>query len=184
MQQHAKVLMICMIAAGLFITAGCDYADEPIVFDTMPARPIQTYVPPQTAVQPTDAAVGQRYSNSDSGTPDAVQSAVMWSDKYEELVEKYKGITEDNMTLTKENNDLKKQLFTLDADLKKTRTELDDANAFLQEMHQELTQWKGDVLGFRDEIRLAQGAQLQALTQVLKLLGAETTQPMAMQTAK
>ncbi|MBE0534102.1 MAG: hypothetical protein IH624_00430 [Phycisphaerae bacterium] len=184
MQQHAKVLMICLIAAGVFVPAGCDYTDEPIVFDTMPARPIQTTVPPQAAVQPTDAAVGKRFSNSDSGTPDAVQSAVMWSDKYDEMARKYKALTEENMTLTKENNDLKKQIFTLDADLKRTRTELDDANAFLQEMHQELKQWKGDVLGFRDEIRLAQGAQLQALTQVLKLLGAETTQPMAMQTAK
>ena len=182
MQRYTQRAMTCLIAAAALALAGCDYVDEPIVLDTMPMRPVQTYAPPQTAVQPTDAAVAKRFTETDDGTPDAVQSAMMWSGKYDELAEKYKTLTEENMTLTKENSDLKKQMLVFEADLKRTRQELDDANAFLQEMHGELTRWKGDVLGFRDEIRLAQGAQLQALTKVLKLLGAETAEPVAMQT--
>ena len=41
------------------------------------------------------------------------------------------------------------------------------------EMHVELNQWKADVLGFRDEMRKAEAAQLQALGKILRILGAE-----------
>ena len=51
--------------------------------------------------------------------------------------------------------------------------ELDEANAFLQQMHLELSEWKTDVLGFRDEIRKSQKAQLEALGKILSVLGAE-----------
>jgi len=182
MRRYAKTAVTCLVTAAICIPAGCDFVDEPIVLDTMPMPPVQTYTPPPASVRPTDAAVAKRFTETDNGAPDAVQSAMMWSDKYDELAEKYKALTEENMALTKENSDLKKQLLVFEADLKRTRQELDDANAFLQEMHGELTQWKGDVLGFRDEIRLAQGAQLQALTKILTLLGAETAQPVALQT--
>ena len=37
----------------------------------------------------------------------------------------------------------------------------------------ELTNWKTNVLGFREEIRSAEQAQLDALHRVLKLLGGE-----------
>ncbi len=181
MKQLARSLIILLIVPATLLPGGCDYVDEPIVLDTMPMRPVQTYTPPQAAPEPTDPAVAKRFTDTRSDTQDAVQSAVMWSDKYDELAARYKSLTEENMTLTKENNELKKQLMLIENDLKRTRQELDDANAFLQDMHAELTQWKGDVLGFRDEIRLAQGAQLQALTKILRLLGAETGEPIAMQ---
>ncbi|HPD48110.1 MAG TPA: hypothetical protein P5279_02965 [Anaerohalosphaeraceae bacterium] len=182
MQRYAQTAITCLIAAALLIIAGCNYVDEPIVLDTIPARPAQTYTAPPAVVQPTDAAVAKRFTETKDDAPDAVESAVMWSEKYKELAEKYKTLTEENMALVKENSDLKKNLLVLEADLKRTRQELDDANAFLHEMHAELTQWKGDVLGFRDEIRTAQSAQLQALAKILKLLGAETTEPIAMTT--
>ncbi len=46
-----------------------------------------------------------------------------------------------------------------------------------EHMQVELVKWKSDVLGFRDEMRKAQSVQLQALTRIMKILGAEMTGP-------
>lgn len=46
-------------------------------------------------------------------------------------------------------------------------------------MQKELTNWKSDVLGFRDEMRKAQKAQIDALTHIVTLLGGETAPPSA-----
>lgn len=179
---HCRTAAI-LVSAALIMSAGCDYAEEPILLGNMPAQPIEAYSPQQTIVQPTDPSVARRFTGESSGTPDAVQSAVMWSDKYEELVGKYKALTEENMSLTKEKYELQKKLLLMDDELKRTRQEVEEANLFMQEMYAELTQWKGDVLGFRDEIRLSQGAQLQALTKILRLLGAEVAESAAARTA-
>ena len=40
-------------------------------------------------------------------------------------------------------------------------------------MRIELNNWKIDILGFRDEIRDAETAQLEALLKILKVLGGE-----------
>lgn len=39
----------------------------------------------------------------------------------------------------------------------------------------ELNGWKSNILGFRDEMRNADKAQLQALMRILEALGGETT---------
>ena len=43
-------------------------------------------------------------------------------------------------------------------------------------MNLQLNKWKGDVLGFRDEMRKAQATQLGALKQIMQILGAELTE--------
>jgi chromosome segregation ATPase len=82
-----------------------------------------------------------------------------------------------NNSITKENSELKHQLSQLQLEMEQTKKELHSANAFLQEMQQELNHWKNDVLGFRDEMRRAESTQLEALSRILKLLGAEMTEP-------
>lgn len=47
----------------------------------------------------------------------------------------------------------------------------------LIELRGELTKWKSNVLGFRQEIQTAQQAQLEALQKVLRLLGGEVPEP-------
>jgi len=64
-------------------------------------------------------------------------------------------------------------------ELKQARKELDEANAMLREMQTELAKWKADVLGYRDEMRTAQTAQIDALRRILRLLGAEEIPPAA-----
>ena len=84
---------------------------------------------------------------------------------------------ERNSALVEENVATKHQLSQLQVEYEQTKKELDEANTFLQEMHLELTRWKSDVLGFRNEIRKAQTTQLNALSRILRILGAEMVDP-------
>ena len=86
-------------------------------------------------------------------------------------------LRQDNSALKLENADLNRQISELNTELDTARTELTEANEFLQQMHAELGKWKADVLGYRDEMRRAQVAELEALKKILKILGAELTEP-------
>jgi chromosome segregation ATPase len=97
------------------------------------------------------------------------------SEKYAELCEEAVALREKNQNLIDENSQLKERISVLEADLKKTQKELTEANDLLIEMRIELNNWKMDVIGFRDEIRQAESAQLEALLKILKILGGEVT---------
>ena len=128
---------------------------------------------PPMVIQQSPSSLQNRFDENPAGPRDAVQDAVMWSEKYRQLSESADQLREKNTLLMEENSLLKQQLETVRAQLDQTRKELDDANQFLQKMHVELTQWKSDVLGFRDEIRRSEAAQMAALARILKVLGAE-----------
>lgn len=123
-----------------------------------------------------EQAIERRFVQPDS-TNSAVETALMWSQKYDELSQKTEQLREQKNLLEKENADLKMRISRLQVELDHAQRELADANAFLEELQLELTQWKKDVLGFREEIRTAQTAQLKALTKILRVLGAEVTEP-------
>jgi lysyl-tRNA synthetase class I len=112
---------------------------------------------------------------SDNNT-NAVESALMWSNRYEELSVKTEKLRDENSELKLSNTNQKHAMNQLQADLDKTKAELDDANEFLQEMDLQLNKWKSDVLGFREEMRGAQETQLKALIKIMKILGAETSE--------
>jgi hypothetical protein len=107
----------------------------------------------------------------------AVDSALAWSEKYTQAVERLLKTQQENRALLEENRQLAAQAAKLQAELDQLRKELTDANAMLMEMRQALENWKRDVLGFRGEIRAAQGAQMDALSKVLRLLGGEVQAP-------
>lgn len=141
----------------------------------------------QSAVGPGDGRIGTG-PGCRSGRSDAQEAfrgwnhgrrhrhALAWSQKYEELLKQQQKQTEKSQALVTENSDLKQTIDKLQQDLAKTKKELEEANVFLQDMHRELTQWKSDVLGYREEMRQAQSAQMEALIRILKVLGAETTE--------
>ena len=157
-------------AIAALAPAGCMMVDEPISFGPGPA-PVAIAAPVQQA--PVGAGIEHRFTESQPATMGAVQSALMWSEKHDQLSVETEKLREKNRAMFLENSDLKQQSADLQSQLKQTRDELSEANAFLQEMHLELTKWKGDVLGFRDEMRTSQMTQLKALSRILKLLGAE-----------
>ena len=71
------------------------------------------------------------------------------------------------------NRQLNEQVVSVDAQLKQTQKELAEANSLLIEMRIELNNWKADILGFRNEMRNAETAQLETLLRILKVLGGQ-----------
>lgn len=130
----------------------------------------------------TDPATGQRadYLNAasvksvdegDSST--AVQSALVWSEKYSKAIEKLVKLQQENRDLDAKIRHQSETNIKLQQDLTQCQKELADANSMLIDMQADLDQWKKNVLGFRQEMRDAQQAQIIALRRVLKLLGGE-----------
>lgn len=162
-----KAMILVILLAAM---AGCRVVEERIIYDQSAAPP-QAAVP-APAAQPNTEIIERRFVNPDAQS-DAVQSAVTWAKKYEQAVEQNTELREKNNLLVLQNSQLARRIDDTNAELERTRKELNEANAFLQEMHVELNKWKADVLGFREEMRLAQKVQLEALGRILQVLGAE-----------
>ena len=164
--RFAVLTVITMVL--MFVVCGCQIIDEPVGY----AQPVGEIIP-----------VDNRFVDNTQSSSGSTENAVEWSEKYEKLLAKTEDLTESNNTLSTENTQLKQQVASLISELDKTKTELAEANGFIQEMHVELGNWKSDVLGFRDEMRSAQAAELVALKKILRLLGAEMTAPKETATA-
>ena len=164
----------------LLLAGGCSGVGwNPIVKETVSVSP-----QPPMVVRQDAADLQNRFADNPAEKRDAVQDAVMWSEKYRQLSETTESLWEKNAFLAESNTHLKQQVDTLQAQLDQARKELDEANSFLQKMHLELNQWKTDVLGFREEMRRSQTAQMTALAKILRILGAEPVEPSAAQPAK
>ncbi len=161
-----KNVIITIFVSLIMLQLGCTIVDRPI--------PPQSYQP--AAVAPMAETMESRFSDTEKTDISAVESALMWSDRYEELSAKNEKLRDDNSKLTISNTNLKHDIQKLQTQLDQTKAELKDASEFLQEMNLQLSKWKGDVLGFRDEMRNAQATQLEALKQIMKILGAELTE--------
>ncbi len=112
-------------------------------------------------------------SSAEIHSPTAVESAIALSDKYAKLSEEASALRQQNQALDAENRNLTDDLQSCRSELKQAQKELAEVNDLLVQMRLELNNWKGDVLGFRDEMREAEKAQLEALLKILKLLGGE-----------
>jgi chromosome segregation ATPase len=163
--RNVLLIVLILILSTLF---GCDIMEKPIEI-TLPQRSRPASVSPQST--------GNRFTEPESTATGAIENALMWSKKYDEVSVRAEKLTEKNTRFIEENTNLKHQLSLIEVELAQTKKELDEANTFLQEMHLELTRWKSDVIGFRDEIRKSQSAQIKALTHILKILGAEMAEP-------
>jgi len=130
---------------------------------------------PQSIDQQQNSPVAKRFQEPAPPGQTAVESAIELSQKYATLSEEAAVLRRQNQDLITENRQLKEQTTFLDATLKQTQKELTQANDLLIEMHIELNNWKTSVLGFRDEMRESEIAQLEALLKILKILGAEAT---------
>ncbi len=161
----AKIFIIAsMTIIALLPFAGCE---EPVSTSGPQAPP--GYIAEASSVQ--------------THNPTAVESAIALSDKYAKLSEESSALRQRNQTLETENKQMTDDLQNCRSKLEQTQKELAEVNDLLVQMRLELNNWKSDVLGFRDEMRDAQKAQLEALTKILKLLGGEikteTPQPPA-----
>ena len=120
----------------------------------------------------------KKYIDSGTNSETIVESAIELSEKYSKLLEEATNLKIQNKQLSQQNDQYKQKTEKLQAELDKTRQELQQANDLLIEMKLELNNWKADILGFRDEMKQAQQAQIEALYKILTILGAQPqTQP-------
>ncbi len=180
-----KVIATAILVAALAPLAGCFEQDASI--RTTSRQPVDNTVlagdatRPGISVQPQATYLGQATlaDKSTQANPSGVDIALEWSAKYAQISEQLLKVQRENRELSDKNRSLEGEMNNLRRDLQGAQKELNDANAMLIEMRGQLEDWKKNVLGFRQEIRDAQRAQLEATAKVLKLLGGEMTTPKA-----
>ena len=169
---RTKTTIIALIAtsAVLLPFAGCYRSEDR-------GRGWQLDTPPSQS-----NSTAARFSSAGTQEPTAVESAIALSDKYAKLSEEASALRQQKQNLDTENQRLKDELQSCRSRLEQTQKDLTEANDLLVEMRVELNNWKNDVLGYRDEMRDAEKAQLEALLKLLKLMGGEVNQPGNIQT--
>ncbi|PKL50658.1 MAG: hypothetical protein CVV39_00980 [Planctomycetes bacterium HGW-Planctomycetes-1] len=154
--------LILFTAAFLFVLAGCQAQQKSAKTDLKSDSDSQQ-----------DTAVSKRFQGADSGSQTAVDAAIKLAQEYAELSERMTQLQKKNQELVLENARLKDHIAVLEPKLQQATKELDESNDLLIQMRIELNNWKTDILGFRDEIRQADKAQLQTLLKILEVLGGE-----------
>lgn len=165
MQVRKKIILFLLPSVLIFLPSGCQ----------LPQKSVGVILLPDSAEgqgQPSDS-VAKRFQESTTQGPTMVESAMDLSKKYARLSEEVATLRQKNHNFIAENRRLKDQLTTVEVQFQQTQKELTEANDLLIEMRIELNNWKANILGFRDEIRDAEKAQLEALLKVLKILGGE-----------
>ncbi len=108
-----------------------------------------------------------------SPSESAVDTALQWAQKYADVSERLSVTQRENRDLRKQNQELTGQVASLKDRLSRSENELAEANKMLMELQKELGQWKRNVLGYRNEMRQASQAEMEALIKILTLLGGE-----------
>ncbi len=160
-----KFVPILLPSLLLVLLSGCQMFRNPFVS--------REQEPPQT---PRGAPDPRKFQEPNSQVRSSTASAVDLSEKYALLSDELAALKATNQVLLSENANLKENLASCNAQLQQTQKELTQANDLLIEMRLELNNWKTDVLGYRDEMRQAQKAQLESLIKILQLLGGEVAE--------
>ena len=173
MQTNKKTILILISLMPIFLLSNCVSVQEPLKVAVRSDSTVRLSSPKSEKQQ--GASVAKRFQESASRihNPSVVESAMELSKKYVILSEEAAVLQQKNRDLTTRNLQLKDQAVALEAQLRQTQKELTEANDLLITMRIELNNWKVDILGFRDEIRNAETAQLEALLKILKVLGGE-----------
>ncbi len=169
-----NLTLVVAIAAVAVAAGGCgEFARRGI--ETVQPEP----VPPSQADHLANTAVNYN-DGGGAGAESTVDRALMWSEKYGEAVDRLSKLQQAYRDLEQENRAVQATIAQAKTELAQSEKELTDANSLLVEMRTELDRWKRSVLGYREEMRQAQQAQLEALGKVIMLLGgAEVIAPTA-----
>jgi chromosome segregation ATPase len=163
--QTRQINCLTVIPLLLFALSGC----------AAPQKQVDAASSPESIIWAQDSSVARRFKESPPQNRTAVESALELSEKYATLSEHTAELRRENKSLLAENSKLKEHVSALDTELQQTQKELTEANDLLIKMRVELNNWKTNVLGFRDEMRQAEEAELEALLKILKVLGGEVT---------
>ena len=170
MKTTPKIILSLILLLLVSLPFGCTVTKEP---GKLSIQPMSTQQPEPNVKQVSSEAVGNRFREPDMQGPTPVESAMELSKKYARLSEEVSFMQQQNKDLIAKNRLLLDQNTALKTQLQQTQKELTEANELMVEMRVELNNWQNNILGFRDEIRDAESAQLQALLRILKILGGD-----------
>jgi septal ring factor EnvC (AmiA/AmiB activator) len=170
MRTNKKIVLLLISPLLMLLQSGCQ----------IPEKPVEVIIPPRPANSQQGDFVARKFQEPVSHGPTAVESAIELSEKYAKLSKDAAVLWQKNQDLVTRNRQLRERVTSLDSQLKQTQKELAEANDFLIEMRIELNNWKTNVLGYRDEMRDAEKAQLEALLEILKILGGEVKEESAL----
>lgn len=170
MQTNQKIMISLTSLLLIVLSPGCTVTKEP---GKLSVEPISLQQPQQNARQLPSGSVAKRFQESTKQGPTVVESAIELSEKYAKLSEEAAALRQEKQNLSAKNQQLKDQVGALGAQLQQAQKELTEANDFMIEMRIELNNWKADILGFREEMRDADTAQLETLLRILTILGGE-----------
>ena len=174
MQTNQKIMISLTSSLLIACLSGCTVTKEP---GKLSVEPISLQQPQQNARQSesgkSSCRIAKRFQESTTQGPTVVESAIELSEKYAKLSEEAAALRQEKQGLTAKNQQLKDQVGALEAQLQQAQKELSEANDLMIEMRLELNNWKTDILGFREEMRNADTAQLETLLRILKILGGE-----------
>lgn len=162
MKANKKISFFLILSVLMLVFAGCPVFQEPVEI-----------IVKANSDQPYSNTMSRRFQGTAPKGQTIVDSAVELSSKNTELFEQMVIQRQENQELIAENRRFRDRIAILEPELKQAKKELDEANDLLIEMRIELNNWKADILGFRDEIRNADKAQLKALLRILEVLGGE-----------
>jgi len=166
-----KILLLISLLTPIFLLSNCVSVQEPLDVAILSDSTARLSSPKSEKQQ--SESVAKRFQESAPQKPTVVESAMELSKEHAKLSEEAAVLRQKNRDLIARNQQLKDQVVSLEAQLQQTQRELSEANDLLITMRIELNNWKTDILGFRDEIRDAETAQLEALLKILKVLGGE-----------
>jgi len=129
--------------------------------------------------EPPSSFVARRFEDTTATGVTKVESTIELTEKYAKLTEEVVSLRQEKLQLAAENQQLKKDMTGVNLQLNQAQKELADANILLREMVIELNNWKSNVMGFRDEMRDADKAQIEALLKILQALGGDVTEQVA-----
>jgi len=162
MQANKKFFPFLILSALTFLLAGCPVLKEPL----------EVVLKPDAAQQQSNA-ISKRFQNAAPKGQTVVDSAVELSEKNTELFEQMMELRQENQKLVAENRRAKDRIAVLEPELEQAKKHLSDADDLLIDMTTELNNWKMQILGFQDEMRDADKAQMEILLKIAQAMGAE-----------
>ena len=170
MQTRQKIMISLISSLLISLSPGCTVTKQP---GKVSLEPISLQQSPPSIKRPMSDSVARRFEESKKQGPTVVESAIELSEKYSRLYEETAVLRQEKQDLITKNQRLNDQVVALEDQLQQTQKELTEANDLMIEMRIELNNWKTDILGFREEMRDADTAQLETLLRILTILGGE-----------
>jgi len=163
MQIRKKIISLVLLLVPTFMLYGCSPNQ----------RPAEMSVESFPVERQSNQSIARRFQEPVAEGETVVESAMKLSEEYAKLNKEATVLRQQNEEFIAENRQLKEQVVSLEAQLKQAQKELAEANNLLIDMRIELNNWKADIIGFRDEMRQAETAQLETLLRILKVLGGQ-----------